>query len=38
MCEISKSLVQRFQSWYFPDKPYLAFESDMYNVFNKISS
>ena len=22
MCEISNSLVQRFQSWYFPDKPY----------------
>ena len=22
MCEISNSSVQRFQSWYFPDKPY----------------
>ena len=23
MCDISNSSVQRFQSWYFPDKPYL---------------
>ena len=22
MCEISNSKIQRFQSWYFPDKPY----------------
>ena len=22
MCEISNFKVQRFQSWYFPDKPY----------------
>ena len=25
MCGISISYVQRFQSWYFPDKPYYIF-------------
>ena len=24
MCEISNSKIQRFQSWYFPDKPYMT--------------
>ena len=24
LCEISNSYVQRFQSWYFPDKPYCS--------------
>ena len=25
MCEISNSKIQRFQSWYFPDKPFNCF-------------
>ena len=25
MCEISNSWVQRFLSWYFPDKPYCRY-------------
>ena len=35
MCDISNSLVQRFQSRYFPDKPYCKTETDLCELSKK---